>query len=83
MENDGQFCATTSMGAYSASPTLRKEREGWGTRTLVVGRGKRQTFDGASPRLDQPTYAGANMGHPDGVDVSGMVDHQDTCSELV
>jgi hypothetical protein len=30
MENDRQFCASTNMGAYSASPTLRKEREGWG-----------------------------------------------------
>ena len=38
-----------------------------------------QTFDGASPRLLQSTYAGANMGHPDrgwlsGVGVSEEVD---------
>jgi hypothetical protein len=39
MENE------TNMGAHSAYPTLRKEREGWGTRTLIVGREKRQSFD--------------------------------------
>jgi hypothetical protein len=26
-----------------------------------------QTFDGASPRLSYPTYAGANVGHPERV----------------
>jgi len=81
--NDRQFCPTTNMGACSVYPTLRKKREGWGTRTLVVGREKRQSFDGASPRLYQPTYAGGNMGHPFRVGVSGMVDYQDTSSDLV
>jgi len=76
MENDRRFREN------SAYPTLRKEREGWGIRTLVVGGEKRQSFDGASPRLLRPTYPGANMGHPDRVGVIGIVDYQDTCSEL-
>jgi hypothetical protein len=54
MENDRQFRATTNMSAHSAYPTLRKEREGWGTRTLVVGREKRQTFDGLRPVFINP-----------------------------
>jgi hypothetical protein len=38
--------------ADSAYPTLRQVREGWGTRSLVVTeKRKRQSFDGASPRL--------------------------------
>ena len=36
------------------------------------------TFDGASPRHYQPTYAGANMGHPFRVGVSERVDYQGT-----
>jgi hypothetical protein len=80
--NDRQFCPTTNMGACSAYPTLRKEREGWGTRTLDVVEKKDRALMGFA-RLYQPTYAGANMGHPFRVGVSGIVDYQDTCSELV
>ena len=79
-------------------PTKPHRKSGvWGTRIVIPGREKRQTFDGASPRLFWPTYAGANMGHPFSVGVServdyedtvqsgvsGRVDYHDTCSELV
>jgi hypothetical protein len=34
---------------------------------VVTEKRKGQTFDGASPRPGYPTYAGANVGYPDGV----------------
>jgi hypothetical protein len=53
-------------------PTLRKEREGWGTRRLVAGlepKGalvwNQRLWWGFAHRF-RPTYAGANMGHPYG-----------------
>jgi hypothetical protein len=56
--------------ASSAYPTLRQQREGWGTRALVVTeKRKKWIFEGALPRLAYPTYADANVGHPDRVGV--------------
>ena len=46
-----------------------KTSEMWATRAFVVTEKRKQSFDGASLRLYQPTYAGANVGHPDRVGV--------------
>src|SRR5271170_1503754 len=60
-------------------PTKPHRKSGvWGTRLWSSGEREKTHFDGASPRLYQPTYAGANMGHPFRVDVSGIVDCQGT-----
>ena len=62
-------------GRAVVSHISQKTSEMWGTRGLVVTeKEKRQGFDGASPRLSYPTYAGANVGHPDRVGVRGRVD---------
>ena len=62
-------------GRAVVSHISQKTSEMWGTRALVATRKrKRQTFDRASPRLYQPTYAGANVGHPDRVGERGRVD---------
>jgi hypothetical protein len=45
-----------------------KTSEMWDTRAfLVTEKRQRQSFDGASPLLADPTYSGANVGHPDRV----------------
>ena len=50
--------------------SIRLSEKKHSTRSSVVrAKEKRRTFDGASPRLYQPTYAGANVGHPDRVGV--------------
>jgi hypothetical protein len=36
MENERQFRPAMNMSAHSAYPTLRKDREGWGTRSCFL-----------------------------------------------
>jgi len=65
-----------SSGIERWNPTSRQKRARYGAHpSSALGKGC-QSFDGASPRLYQPTYAGANMGHPDRVGVSGRADDQ-------
>jgi hypothetical protein len=61
-----------NFSAHFVYPTLRKEREGWGTRTFDIGQQKDSALMGLA-RLYAPTYAGANMGHPFRVGLSGIV----------
>jgi hypothetical protein len=57
-------------GQSSGIPHLAKNERDVGHPALVATeKRKGQTFDGASPRLGYPTYAGANVEHPDRVGV--------------
>ena len=71
------FLATAKgLGGQSSSiPHLAKNERDVGHPSVGAdGEEKRQSFDGASARLYQPTYAGANVGHPDRVGGRGGVE---------
>jgi hypothetical protein len=75
---DKQKVRGEGLGCRAVVPHIsQKTSEMWGTRALVVTeKRKRRSLGEASPRLYQPTYAGANVGHPDrvGVREEGMTE---------